>query len=148
MTTMIARRHHVSSCYISYFGSISFSFFPPFLRVIIWETCQFAGHVQVDDGSRLSILLFHMLGYDIQIIDFTTDFSSLWQGMCWLMVYLSASSIFQGKLLFDMLGTQFTCFTGTKVQILTGEAWVDYDIEIIVDDDREWLAGGGYWSNR
>ncbi len=59
-----------------------------------------------------------------------------------------AWSIFQGMLLFDMLGTQFTCFTGTKVQILTRETVVDYDIQIIVDDDRGPLLGAGYWSNK
>ena len=59
-----------------------------------------------------------------------------------------AWSIFQGMLLFDMLGTQFTSFTGTKVQILTREPVVDYDIQIIVDDDRGPLLGAGYWSNK
>ena len=33
-----------------------FSFPPPFLRAIICETCQFAGHVWADDGYLLLIL--------------------------------------------------------------------------------------------
>ena len=97
---------HILALFLFYFP-------PPFLRAIICETCVSlqgtlglmmaraelssarlcgAHHASAtfDHGSasfeRMRILLCDMLGYDIQITDFTTDFTTLWQGMCLLMM--------------------------------------------------------------